>query len=216
MAPRKPDTQWVHFRRARPELGRGGSPARPPVPYGPPTACTRYAGTIHRNPCDLLSHLPLHLPVYRCPSIISAPPADFDHQFDYGCHSRRTRHFGVSLARFPFARSDIARENKERESGRGGPFGAARLPFAAGEEEQGRNNLRSHPFRVRYSPRSRLTCRQVGNLSADIKLDKVLDLRYNFAIFFSKRTRITSEDDEFVNPRVSVAFALIIPVRRTR
>lgn len=85
------------------EVGRGDPTCPPPrarcypcatlwrAPYG--LLC--YAGTAHRE-CVICSFavLSLHFPGLQV-SIISTLSADFDRQFDYGCHSRRTRDFGV-------------------------------------------------------------------------------------------------------------------------
>lgn len=86
--------------RARPEKSNVGTPlVRPRARcypcaafYGPPMACYTAA---HRE-CTIyfFAVLSLHFPGVQV-SIISTLSADFDRQFDYGCHSRRTRDFGV-------------------------------------------------------------------------------------------------------------------------
>lgn len=99
--------------RARPEKSDVGITCSPPrallsVLYGPPTAC--YAGIAHRE-CVICSFavLSLHFPGVQV-SIISTLSADFDRQFDYRCHSRRTRDFGVrSHASFSRAIGGLAR-----------------------------------------------------------------------------------------------------------
>lgn len=81
--------------RARPEVGRGGLLPRTlfALPMGP----LRSMEAIHRE-CTICSFAvlsPLPRYVHRCLPIISTLPADFDRQFDYGCHSHRTRDIGV-------------------------------------------------------------------------------------------------------------------------
>lgn len=88
MAPRKPDTQWVHFRCVQGQRSRTwglhlSAPARIRYPcaalcalHGPPMACTRpYAGTAHRE-CTICSFaVSLSTSrVYRCPLFPRFPP----------------------------------------------------------------------------------------------------------------------------------------------
>lgn len=127
MAPRKPDTQWVHFRCVQGQRSRTwgphlSAPARnrypmrrapcpPRAPYG--LLMRPLSSGMH----DLLSRrFSLHFPGVQV-SIISALPADFDRQFDYGCHSRRTCDFDVrSHASFSRARSADRHERRHRNT----------------------------------------------------------------------------------------------------
>jgi len=87
------------------EVGRGDPTCPPPralsmrralwAPYGLSRGLwlvTR--GSLIRNARFALLPFSLHFPSVQV-SIISMLPADFDRQFDYRCHSRHTRDFGV-------------------------------------------------------------------------------------------------------------------------
>jgi len=179
MAPRKPDTQWVHFRRAQGQNSDVGALPRAAlsVPYGPPTVYARaMRGPFIGNPCDLLSRLPLHLPVYRCPSIISAPPADFDHQFDYGCHSRRTRHFGASHSHASLPRDRTSRENNQERRSRPGYQARVRsdrrrvFPSQPQSRWRGNEELAEPPLpgKIPLSLSTKPPRCQIGDVSANI------------------------------------------------
>lgn len=161
-------------RKARTRTYGGPPPARAfCVPLSGPLRSVRarararsIRGPFIGDPRDLLSRLPLHLPVYRCLSIISVPPANFERQFDYGCHPRRTRDFGVhshaSLTRD--RTSHLAEEHEERRASgshrvRGpdwideAPHFFLVFPFCSsrqlrGEKQPARKELEeSHPLR---------------------------------------------------------------------
>lgn len=100
------------------EVGRGDPTCPPPrglvihaprsVPSTGPLrpARGRTRGPLIENARFALSLFLSPLPGCTQVSIISALPADFDRQFDYGCHSRRTCDFDIrSHASFSRARS---------------------------------------------------------------------------------------------------------------
>lgn len=77
MAPRKPDTQWVHFRRVQGQRSRTwglqlSAPAR--ALCGPPTACTRGVRSSGNVRFALLPVSLSTAQVYRCPLFPRFPP----------------------------------------------------------------------------------------------------------------------------------------------